>query len=170
MNVGNNIPTFIAAQEAAVRASNDEAESGGNASSGGNAKTVQPIQSFAVYWDIASKKYSVYSPAVFDVEGNAINVEVPSLGPATWYLAAYQDGTAEIVDQSRINDEDIVYLKKLFRITGDPNLPVEQYHVGVVNIPGTENPFIPGDDTNIVFTEVTEGEHKGKIKVDVYYV
>lgn len=44
----------------------------------------------------------------------------------------------------------------------------DQYHVGTIVV-RSGNEYIPGDDTNIVFTPVTSGTNKGKIKIDVYY-
>ena len=52
------------------------------------------------------------------------------------------------------------------RFSSDGKEVVAQYVVGCLYI---YYPYVPGDDTNIVFTPVTSGADKGKVKVDVYY-
>ena len=166
-NVGVDLTTLMTSQLAISTAG----ESGGGDSGGGD-MTVPRIASFQAYWDVQGKQFKVFSPKVVAPSGSEIAVTETVLSRGTYVCEIKNNKTTNAYTASiKLTDavvpsDETVTVVKLFKIEDGK---VEQYHVGTIIVPESGKEYIAGEDTNIVFSNVTEGSDKGKIKIDVYY-
>lgn len=177
-NGGNNVGVtpetlIVSAIEADARA--QQGASAGGSGLGQAGMSSGGLSSFSLYWDVASKAWKCHEPLVLKPDGSSVSVKEPEggYGNGAYYLHVKQDAdtkayTAEIKAGGSTGSADEIAVIKLFTIA-DTEEGTVQCHTGCVMLSSGQCDFIPGDDTNIVFTKVVSGANKGKIKIDVYY-
>lgn len=125
-------------------------------------------ESFRCIYDPDSNTYKILNPIVCTPSGQINATGADNLSAGSYYCKISKESetySAEITNSSE-TDENTVVIVPIADIT--ENDGIHQKHIGTI-IVARPKEYIPGEDTNIVFTEVTSGENKGKIKVDVYY-
>lgn len=170
--VGVDLTTLVTSQVAV--STEVEPVGGERGCSGCGDMTVPRIASFQAYWDVQLKQFKVFRPKVVDPSGNEIAVTESVLSRGTYVCEIKKNKTTNVytaeikLSDAVVPSDETVTVVKLFKIEDGK---VEQYHVGEIILSGSgcAGDYIPGNDTNIVFTEITDGENKGKIKIDVYY-
>lgn len=125
-------------------------------------------EAFRVVYDLEEETYKIENPIVCTPSGQINATGADNLSAGSYYCkVSNESGTfsAEITDSSD-TDENTVVIVPIADIT--ENDGIHQKHIGTI-IVNESKEYIEGDDTNIVFTPVTSGSNKGKIKIDVYY-
>lgn len=127
-------------------------------------------ESFRCIYDPYSETYKIMNPIVCTPSGQINATGAENLSVGSYYCkVSNENGTfsAEITDSSD-TDENTVVVVPIADITANDG--IHQKHIGTIIVAGSGKEYIAGDDTNIVFSEVVEGNDKGRIKIDVYYI